>query len=376
MIDLQQLKIVCWKNKCIVLDYSLKRLSDSNGKESCLGRPSLFSNALLVESFVRNLSQALQSSEKSLKGCCLETCWHMDVIRQCAFHGISNSQFLQTDKIPFEMLALDNAFHTLIGKFSNHLSAIKEVFGALQRETIMNPTDKVLRRIIAFRKSLIAFEQSVRQTEDSIRNILSNPALLSNLYLGENIVSSEHEEVELILEGYLLDIQEIQFSSQAMLLQLDDTKEYITTQVNESRNRIIRMSLSIEMCMLGLTFGACFASLFGMNLKSGLEDHGFAFFITVGSIVASTSLIIGFLIWRCITLMNLNNHHQHSILETFIKYIDVFEFLRIHGGTEGMTKENLHKQLVNITNKIIPTEDIDLIFHTFEKHSNKPLSNS
>jgi hypothetical protein len=33
------------------------------------------------------------------------------------------------------------------------------------------------------------------------------------------------------------------------------------------------------MCMLGLTFGACFGSIFGMNLKSGLEDHDSAFSI-------------------------------------------------------------------------------------------------
>ena len=31
------------------------------------------------------------------------------------------------------------------------------------------------------------------------------------------------------------------------------------------------------MCMLGLTFGACFGSIFGMNLMSGLEQDPHAF---------------------------------------------------------------------------------------------------
>ena len=79
--------------------------------------------------------------------------------------------------------------------------------------------------------------------------------------------------------------QEITLANQTMLAQIDETKEFINTQLNEARNRIIRMSLNIEMCMLGLTFGACFASVFGMNLRSGLEDHPLAFYLTVSSII-------------------------------------------------------------------------------------------
>ena len=52
------------------------------------------------------------------------------------------------------------------------------------------------------------------------------------------------------------------------------------------------MSLNIEMCMLGLTFGACFASIFGMNLKSSLEDHPYAFYLTVSSIIVSSTYVL------------------------------------------------------------------------------------
>ncbi len=48
---------------------------------------------------------------------------------------------------------------------------------------------------------------------------------------------------------------------------------------NETRNRIIRMNLFMEMCMLGVTFGACVGSIFGMNLNSGIEEHPYAFFL-------------------------------------------------------------------------------------------------
>ena len=56
------------------------------------------------------------------------------------------------------------------------------------------------------------------------------------------------------------------------------------------------MSLNIEMCMLGLTFGACFGSIFGMNLQSGLEQNEFAFSITAGLIVSLSVAIVCLLV--------------------------------------------------------------------------------
>jgi hypothetical protein len=46
-------------------------------------------------------------------------------------------------------------------------------------------------------------------------------------------------------------------------------REFINTHLNETRNRIIRMNLFMEMFTLGVTFAACASSIFGMNLKSG-----------------------------------------------------------------------------------------------------------
>jgi hypothetical protein len=43
---------------------------------------------------------------------------------------------------------------------------------------------------------------------------------MSNLYLSEKRDVSEHEEVELLLEGYRLDLQEIQLSNRTMLAQV------------------------------------------------------------------------------------------------------------------------------------------------------------
>jgi len=380
LIDLQQLKIICWENRCLILDHdqASSRGKGSTGNNSNnnvnVPRPSSASSALLVEVFSRNLCQVLQSSERGLKGCAFDSSWHKDVIRECATSNMPRKQVLVPEVVPFEMLTLDNALHTVIGKFNRHLKMIRPIFNVLLEETVKNPSDKILRRIMAFRKSLLTFEQNVLYVEESVNKFLSNDLDMSSLYLSEKRDISEHEEVELLLEGYRLDLQEIQLANQTMLGRIDETKEFINTQLNESRNRIIRMSLNIEMCMLGLTFGACFASIFGMNLKSGLEDHELAFYITVGSIIVSSTLIICFLIWRCVNIMDLSNQPNHPILKNFFKYIDILEFLRLNKGRSALTRDNFNDHLISIINKDVSPEDVDLIYLIFDQNNGGKLS--
>jgi hypothetical protein len=109
--------------------------------------------------------------------------------------------------VPFEMLVLDNALHTVIGKFNRHLNMIKPIFNVLLEETVASPSDKILRRILAFKKSLISFENNVLFIEEAINSFLASDKDMSSLYLSEKRDITEHEEVELLLEGYRLDLK-------------------------------------------------------------------------------------------------------------------------------------------------------------------------
>ncbi len=59
---------------------------------------------------------------------------------------------------------------------------------------------------------------------------------------------------------------------------MKDRKKYYIFQ-SETRNRIIRMNLYMEISTLGVTFAACASSIFGMNLNSGIEEDPYAFYL-------------------------------------------------------------------------------------------------
>lgn len=51
---------------------------------------------------------------------------------------------------------------------------IKPIFNVLLEETVKSPSDKILRRILAFKKSLISFENNVIFIEEAINSFLEN----------------------------------------------------------------------------------------------------------------------------------------------------------------------------------------------------------
>ena len=58
---------------------------------------------------------------------------------------------------------METALHSVTDKFKRHLNLLKPVLELLLRETSANPSASMLRRMLAFRKSLAAFEMSVTQ---------------------------------------------------------------------------------------------------------------------------------------------------------------------------------------------------------------------
>jgi hypothetical protein len=78
-------------------------------------------------------------------------------------HAFLNSLSSERQHQRFELVVLETALHAVTDKFKRHLNLLKPVIELLLRETSSNPSAAMLRRMLAFRKSLAAFEMSVTQ---------------------------------------------------------------------------------------------------------------------------------------------------------------------------------------------------------------------
>lgn len=105
---------------------------------------------------------------------------------------------------------------------------------------------------------------------------------------------SDHEEIELLLETYLKQVEEIGNRATTLLSNMRSTEEISNIILDANRNALLIFELKLTMGTLGVSAGALLASLFGMNLHSFFEEDPYAFGVVSGTAVAMVGLIFWF----------------------------------------------------------------------------------
>ena len=83
--------------------------------------------------------------------------------------------------------------------------------------------------------------------------MMSNDEDMVGLYLTKpqrNV--NDHEELELLLESYFADFEEIEAEIKTFKEMIEDTNQFISAHLDSVRNKMIRLSLFMEMGALAL----------------------------------------------------------------------------------------------------------------------------
>merc|ERR1712024_235727 len=115
------------------------------------------------------------------------------------------------------------------------------------------------------------------------------------MYLTDNTVNiKEDKQLELLLENYLWQFDEILDRLQLLLDEMQMNERSVGFLINKQRNDIIRMNLKLSVLTCGFAGGALCSGIFGMNLLSQIEAHPYAFWISA----ATFGYLIPLTIWR------------------------------------------------------------------------------
>ncbi|XP_049852535.1 uncharacterized protein LOC126332387 [Schistocerca gregaria] len=151
-----------------------------------------------------------------------------------------------------------------------------------------------------------AFEACVDQTLKAVQDVLSSDEDMAMMYLtkfasGISQPVSEHAEVEMLLESFDDQLQELENSAVNMRNRITNAEQFIGMSVDAQRNRIIRLNLYVAIASFGTSTASAMTSVFGMNLTSGLEHspHAFLNVLTAIGMVVTVILAQGLWIaWR------------------------------------------------------------------------------
>ncbi|KAK6247296.1 hypothetical protein QUC31_018861 [Theobroma cacao] len=99
------------------------------------------------------------------------------------------------------------------------------------------------------------------------------------------IAEEEEEEIEMLLENYLQRCESCYGQAERLLDSAKEMEDSIAVNLSSRRLEVSRVELLLQVGTFCMAVGALVAGIFGMNLKSYLEEHVFAFWLTTAGII-------------------------------------------------------------------------------------------
>ncbi|KAJ1937417.1 magnesium ion transporter, partial [Linderina macrospora] len=151
-----------------------------------------------------------------------------------------------------------------------------------------------LRELLQYSKKLSRFEQKALNIRDAIEEVLEQDEDLAAMYLtqkinGDTRAITDHDEVELMMETYLKQVEEIVNHVESVSSHVRTTEDVVNIILDSQRNSLLLLEIRLTILTVGLSTGTFLSGLFGMNLVNTLEASPTAFYFVSG--VAFTSIV-------------------------------------------------------------------------------------
>ncbi|KAJ3351099.1 magnesium ion transporter [Allomyces javanicus] len=201
------------------------------------------------------------------------------------------------EHLPYEWVVLETLFQSVLGSLQHDLRRLALPVNKIVNALVQGGTSstmssaaldsldqrRYLSELFVFVQRLSAFEQKVSNMRDVLRELLDNDEDMVDMCLSNDATSTaatvevDYDDLELLLETYLSNMEEVLDSTATLLQTVTSTERFITLSLDSQRNALLILEIKFAMFGVACTSGALLASLFGMNLNSGLEENPTAF---------------------------------------------------------------------------------------------------
>ncbi|OCF41425.1 magnesium transporter [Kwoniella heveanensis CBS 569] len=156
-----------------------------------------------------------------------------------------------------------------------------------------------LRRLLHYSRRIVGFQSRARYVRRAVDELLESDEDLSAMYLtsraqGRPRALHDHEQLELLLESFVKQVEEIVSEVDTTVANMNSTQEIAELMLDSGRNELLALDIKISIATLGIGTGALVAGLFGMNLTTQLESSPYAFLAVSGAASAIALLVVMF----------------------------------------------------------------------------------
>ncbi|XP_059659314.1 magnesium transporter MRS2-11, chloroplastic [Cornus florida] len=207
--------------------------------------------------------------------------------------------------MPFELEVVEAALNSRIQRLEQTLMDLEPRVQSLLEVLPNRLTAVILEQLRISKQNLVELGSRAGALKQMLLDILEDPHEIRRIcIMGRNctlrkgndemecsvplekqIAEEEEEEIEMLLENYLQRCESCHGQAERLLDSAKEMEDSIAVNLSSRRLEVSRVELLLQVGTFCVALGALVAGIFGMNLKSYLEERVFAFWLTTAGII-------------------------------------------------------------------------------------------
>ncbi|KAK6776455.1 hypothetical protein RDI58_027456 [Solanum bulbocastanum] len=207
--------------------------------------------------------------------------------------------------MPFVLEVVEAALHSRIQRLEHRLWDLEPRVQALLEVLPNRLTADILEELRISKQKLVELGSRAGALKQMLLDILEdtheirhiciigrncvlkkeNDEIECSVPLDKEIAEEEEEEIEMLLENCLQRCESCHGQAERLLDSAKEMEDSIAVNLSSRRLEVSRFELILQVGTFCVAVGALVAGIFGMNLRSYLEEHVFAFWLTTAGII-------------------------------------------------------------------------------------------
>lgn len=200
--------------------------------------------------------------------------------------------------LPFSYLVLETVFKHIDEYYDGRVEEVRPEIASVMNGLNESNSDFLTKsRLTSLKHRFLNLEFKIKDIDELFKNILDWEQDEIAEFNISGIPQLNQKYIDLI-EGYGKYLEETRDEIEKMGKTLEFSMRIIDTTIMMIRNKYAKYDIHLQIITMALTGGTFISSLFGMNLKSHLEDNDFTFYLLTFIILVVCLAI--FIATRCI----------------------------------------------------------------------------
>ncbi|KAM5541790.1 hypothetical protein V8D89_004519 [Ganoderma adspersum] len=194
--------------------------------------------------------------------------------------------------LPYEFRALESILLSVLSALEAEMVFIRNLVGGLLAELEDDIDHDRFKRLLHYSRRLASFQNRAKLVQEALEEVLEQDEDLDAMYLSDKLHNvprnaHDHEELEVLLESFAKQVEEIVNEAENIQSNVQSTQEIVELILDANRNALLALDLKISILTMGIGIGTLVVGVFGMNLKSHFEEHEYAFYLMTAASFAA-----------------------------------------------------------------------------------------